>query len=331
MNAAQLIDKHNSLVLKGMAVIMMLIHHLFYSDVSRLRYDDIIIHGHGVINEIGIFCKLCVAVFVFISGYGLATKYRDSFDLKQFYISRFKKLYLNYWFIWLVFVPIGVFFFHRTFTDVYGSHTAVKAVLDFVGLLNLTGQLGYNPTWWFYSCIIVLYLFFPLLNCRFEKNPFILLTVALFATFIGFLPFVKPYSNYLFPFLAGMLMARRSELFDSIGIGESVLSVVLLAVMRNFSGNLVFIVDTLICVGLALLLYRVELPGWINIIMSSLGKHSMNIFLFHTFIFAYWFKDYIYFSRNPLLILLTLLLSCWSLSVAIEFLKKSVGFYRLFQ
>ena len=307
----------------------MLIHHLFYSEASRLRYDDLIIHGHGLVNEIGIFCKLCVAIFVFVSGYGLATKYRDGLQLKSYYLSRYKKLYLNYWFIWLIFVPIGVFVFHRTFTDVYGTHVALKAGLEFLGLLNLTGQLGYNPTWWFYSCIIVLYLIFPWLNRQFEKSPYLILTLSLFAAFAGFIPFIAPYSHYLLTFIAGMLMARKPELFEPIGVKESLVSLVLLGLMRNFCGGWTFIVDTLICVGLAMLLYRIKLPKWLDAVMENLGKHSMNIFLFHTFIFLYWFRDYIYITRNPLLIFLSLLLSCWIISVVIEFIKNKIGFYRL--
>ena len=316
-------------MLKGGGILLMLIHHLFYSEASRVRYDDIIIHGHGLVNEIGIFCKLCVAIFVFVSGYGLATKYREGLQPKSYYVSRYKKLYLNYWFIWLLFVPIGVFVFHRTFHDVYGTHVALKAGLEFFGLLNLTGQLGYNPTWWFYSCIIVLYLIFPWLNKHFDKCPFFILTMSIFAVLAAFLPFVQPYSHYLITFIAGMLMARKPEWFEQIGAREAIASLAMLCLMRNFCGNLTFLVDTLICVGLAILLYWVKLPKWFDSVMVNLGKHSMNIFLFHTFIFLYWFRDWIYITRNPLLIFLSLLLSCWIISVAIEFIKNKIGFYRL--
>ena len=89
----------------------MLFHHLFYSEWSRPLYDDIVIHGVGVINQLGIFCKLCVAVFVFLSGYGLMVSTPKNIKLKDFYWHRFKKLYLNYWVVWLLFVPIGVFIF----------------------------------------------------------------------------------------------------------------------------------------------------------------------------------------------------------------------------
>lgn len=325
----KLISKQNSLVLKGAGILLMLIHHLFYSKISRTAYDDIIIHGHGLINEIGIFSKLCVAIFVFVSGYGLAIKYYDDVPLKEYYVTRFKKLYFNYWFIWLIFVPIGVFVFHRSFEEVYGSHIVQKAIMEFLGVLNLRGQLGYNPTWWFYSCIIVLYLIFPWLNSRIEKNPYLILTLGLFAWYAGFISFVQPCSHYLLPFLAGMLMARKPHVFERIGIREIITSLFLLCMMRNFCENLVFIVDTMISMGLAMLLYHVKLPKWMDIAMASMGKHSMNIFLFHTFIFLYWFREYIYITRNPFLILLSLLISCYLISVMIEFIKNKIGFYRL--
>ena len=328
MNSVQLIDKRNSLVLRG-GILLMLVHHLFYSEASQLRYDDLIVHGYGLVNQIGIFSKLCVAIFVFISGYGLATKYRNGLDLKQFYTSRFKKLYLNYWFIWLIFVPIGVFVFHRTLADVYGQHVAIKGILEFFGVLNLTGHLGYNPTWWFYSCIIVLYMLFPWLNRQFERSPYLLATIGIFASFIAFLPFVQPYSNYMLTFLVGMLMARKPELFQNIGIKESVASLLMLCLMRNFCGNLTFIVDTLICVGLAMLLYRISLPKWYSNVMENLGEHSMNIFLFHTFIYLYWFRVYIYNTQNPILIFFSLLIPCYLMSVLIEVVKSKIGFNRL--
>lgn len=300
----------------------MLIHHLFYSEASRLLYDDFTIHGLGVVNQIGILGKVCVAIFVFVSGYGLSYKYKDSLDVKAFYMGRFKKLLLNYWFIWLVFVPIGVFVFHRTFEDAYGSHYVVKSLLDFFGVLNLTGQYGYNVTWWFYSCIIVLYIIFPLLNMQFEKCPFLILTLVLFAAFLGFIPPIQPWCYFILPFISGMLMERKSHLFKSVGKYECALSLMLLCVMRNFCGNIWFIVDTLICIGLAILLYSFQLPKIIDSVFVFLGKHSMNIFLFHTFIYYYWFQDIIYMTRNPFIIFLFLLSTCLTISIILEWMKK---------
>ena len=66
-----------------------------------------------------------------------------------------------------------------------------------------------------------------------------------------------------------------------------------------------------------------------NRLLEFAGRHSMNIFLFHTFIFYYYFHDWIYASRNPVLIFLTLFLACLLISVGMEQLKKLVRFDRL--
>jgi len=136
MTEACIVSKRNSLIFKGGGILLMLLHHLFYHDEVRPFYNDIIIHGYGVVNQIGIFSKLCVAMFVFASGYGLAVSTPEDTKLKDFYIHRFKKLYLNYWFIWLLFVPVSIFCFNRSFLDAYGNHYCLKACLDFLGWLR---------------------------------------------------------------------------------------------------------------------------------------------------------------------------------------------------
>ena len=158
-----IISKNDSLILKGIGILLMLFHHLFYSPEFSLFYNDFSIqigyHSISIVNQLGIYAKLCVAIFVFASGYGLEISYLNKqINVQTFFLHRFKKLYMNYWFIWLLFVPVGVFIFDRTLIDAYGNHCFFKMLLDFLGILNLTGNLGYNPTWWFYSCIILLYL-----------------------------------------------------------------------------------------------------------------------------------------------------------------------------
>lgn len=71
------------------------------------------------------------------------------------------------------------------------------------------------------------------------------------------------------------------------------------------------------------------IPKIIKDIFSFLGKHSMNIFLFHTFIFLYWFKDFIYYTRNPIIIFFSLLIPCLIISIAIEKIKAVIGFDKM--
>ena len=281
-----LLNKRNSLILKGAGISLMLIHHLFYLDEMRPYYNDIIIHGHGLVNQIGIFCKLCVAVFVFVSGYGLAVSTPKSIKLKDFYWHRFKKLYLNYWFIWLLFVPIGVFVFGRTFTDAYGEYVTIRGALDFFGLLKMFGIDSYNPTWWFYNCILILYLMFPLINKVLWRTPFLTVSFALAIGILSFVPGINVIYSYLFVFIMGMLIIRMPlKWIERTKWWHVLIALVVLSGWRFSQASPKHIVDAMLCVGMALLIYKLHLENWIGHIFVEIGKHSMNMFLIHTFIF----------------------------------------------
>lgn len=139
------VDDTNAL--KGIALLLLLCHHLFY--IQKGEYTDIYFANFGIIQEFGIACKVCVAIFVFLSGYGLVKKYNKSerVNFREFYTTRFVKLMMNFWLIWLLFVPIGIFFFGRTPAAVYQNHILLKGILDFLGLAFSFGYYGYNPTW----------------------------------------------------------------------------------------------------------------------------------------------------------------------------------------
>ena len=73
---------------------------------------------------------------------------------------------------------------------------------------------------------------------------------------------------------------------------------------------------------LGVILYcNVLMPRFIHSSLAFIGKHSYNIFLFHTFIYYYYFPEYIYWSKNPLIIYATLLMTCLLISIGIEKMK----------
>jgi len=53
------------------------------------------------------------------------------------------------------------------------------------------------------------------------------------------------------------------------------------------------------------------------------------MYLIHTFIFGYFFSEFIYGFRYPVLIFFALLVSSLFVSICIEFIKTKIGFYRL--
>ena len=103
-----------------------------------------------------------------------------------------------------------------------------------------------------------------------------------------------------------------------------IISIVLFTIRRFFPYPLFFdsILTLLFVMSYLKLTHLGKLTKW----LEFLGRHSMNIFLFHTFIFLYYFHDIVYCSGNPFLIFLTLLCSCLAISMGMEYLKKAIRF-----
>lgn len=64
-------------------------------------------------------------------------------------------------------------------------------------------------------------------------------------------------------------------------------------------------------------------------VLRYLGKHSMNMYLVHTFIFAYFFKEFIYGFKYPVLIFLALLATSLLTSIVVEQLKRITRYNNL--
>jgi peptidoglycan/LPS O-acetylase OafA/YrhL len=323
--------------LKGIALIFLLCHHLFY--VQKGLYDDYC----GLVQNWGIWCKVCVAIFVLLSGYGLTVKANHDHGIpsvRTFYWHRFTKLLSHYWFIWLCFVPLGVFAFGRTFDIVYKFHPTFYFFTDLFGIASCFNVLGYNPTWWFMGCIIVLYLIYPFLYriSRWGNHWLILATVCLYFLPIphGFLGMEKP---YLFSFSMGILLANAWKEDGTalyIGRGASklykcsvLIFLLLLAAERHFMVTDKLPFDAVLALMITIAYLSFHIPSFLRKGLNFLGKHSMNIFLFHTFILSYFFQDLIYCTRNCVISFLELLIICIVISVLIEKVKQWIGFYKL--
>ena len=315
-------------VLKGVALLLLLCHHCFYPGEP---YDDIVIKGVPLIDRLGSFSKICVALFVFLSGYGLTiqTMSRGSIgNVLNFYRRRYVKLMINYWLIWLIFIPMGVFAFHRTFPLVYGDHYKYRLFWDILGLHQAVfNEAGYNATWWFYSCIIVLYLIYPIL-WRFRRFWFVMIPFSIvFEMAISHVPFFGP-SNvgpYLLSFVCGLSYAYVNPcILGGAKIIEKIFLLLILVIVceYRFHTGAAYLWDTAIIITATFIYSIMSIPRLLFEVLIFLGKHSFNIFLFHSFIFYYYFHDYIYWSRNPLFIYLTLLAVCIPISMFIEWGKQ---------
>lgn len=310
-------------ILKGVAVLLLLFHHLFMEGTG---FDDVYIGQIPLIQTFGQNAKLCVAIFVFLSGYGLmsgAIKTNGIHHLLAFYRKRYVKLMVNFWLIWLLFVPLGVFVFNRTFPEVYGEHYVIRIFSDLLGICSTS---SYNPTWWFYGCIICLYFLFPFLYKIIDYWYLLipLSAILVFASGIS-MPGFDLFRSYLCVFILGMTIRKYPIIIAKAPTVLLLFSIIVLFVCRMwvpFSFTIVW--DTVVtCVG-AFVYVQIRLSRWLTQSLSFMGKHSFNIFLFHTFFLLY-MHHYIYWSKNPILIFLTMLLTSIVVSVVIEKIRMLFG------
>jgi peptidoglycan/LPS O-acetylase OafA/YrhL len=153
---------NDTFLIKGIAICLMLWHHLFYLNPEYGTF----------VFQLGLLGKVCVALFLFVSAYGLTIQYGKTDDksalaIFQFQAKRFVKFYANYWFIFCVFVPLGVFLFGRSLQEAYGNTNIIKSLLfDFIGI---NGFQSYNATWWFNQLIICTIFIIKIGVCSFGR------------------------------------------------------------------------------------------------------------------------------------------------------------------
>lgn len=105
------LSKERSNQIKGIAILLMLVHHLL-AFPDRIPYGanictNIYISDIELTVAIGKFGKICVSIFMFLGGYGLFFKGIS----KNMVLRHIIKLYQSLWKVLFVFVPIGYMFF----------------------------------------------------------------------------------------------------------------------------------------------------------------------------------------------------------------------------
>lgn len=149
-------------VVKGVAVLLMLMHHLFYfsdhwPDTMPAAHKTLpnFMGGQGLEQMLGIFGVICVPIFFFLAGYGLwqQTQRRD-FRLG----NRILLVYKQYWKVFVIFIPIGFLLFRHQ--DDYCAASYICHVFENHGLTDMLAALfclktPYNYEWWFLQGYVI--------------------------------------------------------------------------------------------------------------------------------------------------------------------------------
>lgn len=333
-------------ICKGVAVLLLLVHHALGSGKTELYRWAMTYNDKPVIYLVAISAKVCVTIFLLLSGYGMAKSMMKKVStgggqwltgkpLCRAAGRHLGRVYANYWLVYLLFVPVGALVFGRTLAALYPDGLVPAMLWDVLGLARLFGTATANATWWYMTELVFTTLMFPLCYLLACKWPVATLGLSYLCTFVFHQSISGPaLARWLFPFVAGICLARWDALdkLSSLCEGErskradvlvgSALLVAAFTCLRIVTGASI---DVDVPYALAILLVSRALPRGrlLAPALEFLGRHSMNIFLTHTF-YLRWLKNLVYASGNAWLSVLTLLVLAVATSVVLDLVKRGI-------
>ena len=329
-------NKETSLELKGIAILLMLLLHLFNTQerVAACTTYVMFWNHKPLVYALSRVAGFCVPIYLFVSGYGHAISLLRGRLNFGHCLQRIRKLYVNFWLIFFIFIPIACWVQPTAY-----PRGATVFLQNMIGL-----AFSYNKEWWFLLPYVVLALLSPFLfravaqktntgDYRIGKAP-LLLTAAVYLLVttcgkylpdsLSQQPLIVLFLNtlkLLFVFIAAAAFAfnqwferlqawprRKSHLF--------LVCLLALCLLRMSLGpsflNAFFV---LVCIPLYVLLSR---PNWLKRFLMFFGKHSTNMWLCHTFFAYYIWGEWFYGLRYPLLIYLALVAASLCVSMLVE-------------
>ena len=299
-----------SSALHGFAILLMLYHHLFCVP-GRLPMEYYHVLGSAEIR-IAWFCKICVAIYAFVSGYGMCASFDRSCPIADsgtvlWFVKAYRQIIFRvlgflkkYWIVFAVFVPIGYLMGY------YHEVSIPSFLLNLVGYKHI-----YNTEWWYVRQYIFMLVVFPflyyLLGRVVVSDSFAVKMISVgFMLALGILFVSIHVSNsgliYTTIFAEGMI-CFRSKLFEigkncylnqrSSALGVSVLLLLLCFFVRNAAAESAgySVIDTLITPFLVFAFcFLFANEHTVCSAMEKLGKHSTYMWLVHSFYCYYFFQ-----------------------------------------
>lgn len=302
--------KSHTMIAKGMAILLLLLYHLFHEayllDELKVNYAPI---PREIFLMISGFGNICVAVFVMITAYGITKSILSVPNMTMH--EAYKQAGRRFWkllrgFALLYFSVILVWCYKFDLASLYGNGKQGLLLLlcDSVGLACYLESPILNETWWYMPLAYALIFLVPLLAFCYKKIENTLLLVAFFVPMV--LTLNDGMQRYFFVAVMGVCAAGGDwfgKIFNYkispvlkwiIGIVGFVLCILIRqnAVVKDYFFDYVDapIAFFVIC-------FTVMLPGTVPGIrqfLAFVGKHSMYIFLVHTFFYMILFRGFIY-------------------------------------
>ena len=336
-------NKSQTNICKGVAVILLLIHHLFINidDVTQYGVSCVFINS-DMLLYIAQICKVCVSIFVFLTGYGCMRAVQIQGEDSLYWSVTFKRylrLMFGFWFIFLPALCLKIFVGG---INIYGDDLYTKCVnmlFDSLGLAHVFNTPTLNATWWYMSYALLLVLVTPFFIWLSKRARLMVIPITIIVP--RFLLDLNEIGNahflprYLLALVLGIICAQYcvfERIVKKFVVADFVLAILFCVILGIFRQKVGYyeIIEALLAMLICYLSVKlIPLHKRSSSLFAFLGEHSMNIFLIHTFIYYYYCPRFIYSFKYAGLILLVLLTTSLMLSVFIEFLKRIVGYDKL--
>lgn len=340
-------EKKDTKIMKALAIILMLYHHLF-AFPDRINYDYISLlyfNGKSIPFFIGDFGKICVAIFLFLGGYGTYYVYKN--NTKDLIEKKFISLYKGFLKVFIITIPISVLLHDKQ---------VVLTVEEFIN--NITGiNTTYNGEWWFlmpYVCLIILSPILIKIINKICKNIYVsfILLIIFQLLLVNYYPRVLSLSIFdkyrlsnlylnttrtlylLSTYVCGMLFSK----FNLLDLVKqkltnkkiyTIISIVLLMIIFILR-RLVWKYDTdyiyapIFIISMTIILSN-NIFDRMNAILLKIGNQSTNIWLIHSFFCYHWCQKFIFMPKLSVLIFLLLLVVSYISGIIIDKFYKFIG------
>jgi len=310
---SQLLSLKECRALKGTAILMIVLHNLLHG-VTPFHENEKFFDPHKasyylehflnapIMSFFGYFGWIGVAVFIFLTGYGLSIKYsgglqdvdqqtlifgRFKIENKylQFIIKHYKKLFI------LILLPYAIHIDYKSIKDLVCIAPDLLFVRNILSYPNTPFGIISIGTYWYVGMCMELYVFFAFCNKYFHNKFFIGITLLISFLSITFpeLPWIR-YSKFHFigwlpVFYLGYFAAKFSV--DKISLTKRILLFAIItplyifASLNHYTWFLSDVLGTLCFVSIA--------PFLCNKILMYIGGISACVFACHPLVRDWWY------------------------------------------
>lgn len=353
------LDKRASNIIKGIAIILMIIHHFWGFPnwiIESNNYSPILTSYPGIELIIGDFGKICVAMYAFITGYAIYIN-KDKYTILRYRIKKIIRFLLNYWIFAFGFIILG-YLINEKLPDI------TYFIANLLGLSTRVFEYGQGyicvTMAWYVSFYISIMLILPVLLIHTHKG-FILDTFLMtfvfnvfkyiiFHTSISGIPIIGNILSNISIYAPSVLIGyyvSEYKIFNNINsllrinsLSKIVLSVIvcilifILKVKKTtlFGVHLDYIYVTFFIFAI-IMFYKecskYKVVNYIEKIILLISTESLNIWFIHSIFFtperklqfiAYW-------PRNSVLIIIWTLLLILPICKVITKLQEKIHNY----